>query len=398
MCADIVIVGGGPIGCWTAIQIKKRNPALDVQIYERHPEYQRDHMMSIRRDSFMRYSKQTGDARETELFKKIALAHDNAAEREKSESLRKVVHIRTLDLEAILKEHCEQLGVGFTYQKINKPEEVMLLHPECSLFVAADGTHSRMRTALLGKDGVKKTPLQSSIDVKYDVRGQAEYLREPTFNKIDMIVVETVSDEKDGVSSVALRCLVDDKTFNAIGEATAKKPLSMKDVRFKVPEFHNEVRNFQGIRQHFTDEVRVPDSERVTKVKLSRYASKKFAVTADYGGRRAGWFMAGDAAMGMPFYRSINSGLMQGSQLGHILGTPSLSLGLKKNIYNAIRPFKLAREFGTVSAKLSGINAYRKAVRPTLIGLTVIGLSPIIIPVAAAVGLYMLVNPRARLM
>jgi hypothetical protein len=51
MGSEIVIVGGGPIGCWTAIQAKRRNPELDVTIYERFENYQRDHIMTIRRKS-----------------------------------------------------------------------------------------------------------------------------------------------------------------------------------------------------------------------------------------------------------------------------------------------------------------------------------------------------------
>ncbi len=392
MCADIVIVSGGPVGRWTAIQIKKRNPDLNVEIYERHPEYQRDHMMSIRRTSLTRYSKRTGNALENELYSRISLANNTAAALDALAELRSVTHIRTKDFEDILTDHCAKLGINTTYKKIETPQDVMHCHPECSIFIAADGARSAMRTALLGEDSVVKRDLLHSVDVKYDVQGQAEYLKEPTYNKIDMVVVETIGREENGASPVALRFLVDEETYNNIPDATFKKPLLPKET---TPEFNYKLRQFQNFRQQFTGEDRVPDSERITKIKLSQYASKKFAVTVDDETRKAGWFFVGDAAMGLPFYRSINSGLLLGSQLGAIIAGNDFSPQLKTQAYNALRPFKLAREFGTVAAKLSGLNAYRHYVRPVLRAAAIAGAVGIVLPIAAVV---MTINPRARLM
>jgi hypothetical protein len=59
---------------------------------------------------------------------------------------------------------------------------------------------------------------------------------------------------------------------------------------------------------------------------------------------------------------------------------------------------KLAEEFGRVALKTAGLNTYRYAVRPALRGLAIVGLGIVAVPVVAVVGLYMLVNPRARLM
>lgn len=392
MCADIVIVGGGPVGCWTAIQIKKRNPALSVQIYERHPEYQRDHMMSIRRTSLTRYSKRTGDALEQDLYRKLSLANNTAAHTDQKAQLRPVTHIRTQNMEQILKDHCTQLGIKIAYEKIGAPQDVMRRHPECSLFVAADGAHSAMRNALLGPDSVIKRDLLHSVDMKYDVKGQAKYLREPTYDKIDMVVVETIGREEDGISSVALRFLVDEETYNNIPSATFKQPLKLLET---TPEFKWRANQFQNLRAAFTGEEPLPNSERITKIKLSQYASKRFALVTEDETRKSAWFFVGDAAMGLPFYRSINSGLLLGSQLGAILGDTRFSPSMKATAYNALRPLKLAREFGTVAAKLSGLRAYKNYARPVLRAAAFVG---VVLPILAVAGIVLAINPRARLM
>ena len=394
MCADIVVVGGGPVGCWTAIQIKKRNPELDVQIYERNEEYQRDHMMSIKRTSLLAHARHTGDAAEQELFADISAAHSSPVDAPKNDGLRKVTYIRTLDFERILKEHCGKLGIGFSYKKIETPQEVMDLHPECSIFIAADGAHSAMRKALLGENDIVKKDMLPSIDVKYEVEGKAQYMHTPTYDKVDMIVIESIGKEEKGRSQVALRFLVDDDTFNKVPDATFKNPISVP----QAGEFALAIREFQNLRAGNTQEKRVPDSEKITKIKLSQYASRKFAVRTGDDKRKAGWFFAGDAAMGMPFYRSVNSGLRLGSQLGAILAHAALPLDVKTGLYSAIRPFKLAREFGAVAARLSSIRAYKGLVRPVLRACAIAGLAVVAIPAIAVLAVYSKINPKARLM
>lgn len=461
MCADVVIVGGGPIGCWTAIQLKKRNPALDVQVYERYEEYQRDHMLSILKGSLQSYAKKTGDAPETAFHGAIAAADKHLKPGTDANGLRDVTYIRTLDFETILKSEAARLGVKFTYEKMETPDAVMARHPECRNFIAADGAHSQMRKALLGEDDVALKALLYSVDVKYEALGQAQYMHEPTFDKMDMIVIETVpkaaempeaewvyppqrqltkeqyinhgmelfyrellqrtdltSEQKQekgrkerarlteqaveppapepvkDKTSVALRFLVDRKTYDAIPEATFKQPLDLKTVG----NFADEITKFQKLRKTYTREQAIPGTEKISKVTLSQYASRKFAVPVKNNGQKAGWFFVGDAALGVPFYRSINSGLQMGSQLAAVVATKSLSPSFKSAAYNALRPVKMAREFGAVAAKLSGIRLYKNVLRPALRGLGAVGLGIVAVPFILAVGAYMAVNPKARMM
>lgn len=419
---DIVIVGGGPVGCWTAIQAKRKNPALEIRVYERYPEYQRDHMLSIQRASFMQRnfiqrSLQSLSPEDAALFSQIAAANNNAETDNKGDELKKVTHIRTLDLEAILKAHCQELGVKFTYAKIESPQDAMTRHPSCELFVAADGARSNMREALIGPESTEEKDLLYSVDVKYEAKGQAHYTKEPTYDKIDMIVVKTVGRmNEDGKTPVALRFIIDRATYESIPDATFKNPLPVKKGYHKnifhddsggrlvnfanvyVPptlgDFTYEVIKFQDIRKTFTGENRIPDSERVSKVTLSQYASKKFAVTVPANdNHRAGWFFVGDAAMGIPFYRSINAGLTLGRKLGEIICDPETSADIKVKLYEAKREPTMREEFGIVARKLAGINTYRNYIRPTLqtsgniariggIGIIAIPIAAIVLPIA----------------
>ena len=45
--ADVVFVGAGPVGIWTAIQIQQRCPEADIVMYERHEKYQRNHVLRL---------------------------------------------------------------------------------------------------------------------------------------------------------------------------------------------------------------------------------------------------------------------------------------------------------------------------------------------------------------
>ncbi|HEY8962919.1 MAG TPA: hypothetical protein VIN59_00505 [Alphaproteobacteria bacterium] len=367
--ADVVIVGGGPIGNWTAIQLKARNPKLDVQIYERHPDYMRDHLLNIREMSFDRHA--APKTPETEnLRERIIRAHRgmNVAD--------KTIVLQTQDLESILKTEAERLGVKTTYETIQSPQDVMMRHPECKLFVAADGTRSAMRNALLGQNSVEETPMFESMDVTYDSRGKPGFVSRPTFDRVDDMVVESISRGKDGISTVNLRFLVDEAMYASLFEATFKTPLTFDRIaeirksygqrNIDMFRVENHIREFMKIRAQEAGDDFIPGTERIVRVKLSRYASEKFAVKTAAPALETGWFMVGDAAMGMPFSRSINSGLMQGSQLANILADPNTSFAQKIAQYEGTRAGKLREEFTGVAAKEGLVKFYQNGVRPIL--------------------------------
>jgi 2-polyprenyl-6-methoxyphenol hydroxylase-like FAD-dependent oxidoreductase len=69
--SPIVIVGGGPVGLWTAIQLKKRCPESHIVVYEKYLSYRRSHVLSIDRNSLSRFAFKDGTLRELEFMQKL---------------------------------------------------------------------------------------------------------------------------------------------------------------------------------------------------------------------------------------------------------------------------------------------------------------------------------------
>jgi len=357
--ADIVIVGAGPVGLWLAINLKKHNPKLDVQMYERNQEYERSHILRLRHLATTLYAKHDGSSRENEFYQEIM-----------GRRLRDVflqatgqVFIRTNDLEDALKSYATDLGVGITYQKILTPRELELLHPECRQFVAADGSRSPMREALIGEDmtGQKSTteyPLRYVTEVKYQAEGRPGKLDvfgdQYKANKLmPHTVFEYVGREKEGITPVTLRTFLDRKTYEAIPDATFRNPLSI-DSDNMPDSLRQTIKTYMDIRSIRAAEKALADSVKVTKLILSMYAAKKFGVMHE---DRA-WFFAGDSAMGVPYFRALNAGFFVSSQLARILST-GLSPNNKVTAYNAVRPLDVAWEFTTARSKDLLLQAYQ---------------------------------------
>lgn len=393
--ADVVIVGGGPVGCWTALQIKKRSPETRIVVYERKPVYERDHILSIAKGSFLQWSKNSSGntAFLKEIFNAQAtcsiasglhaggsrpdLGLDDLPGTKFSywRNLPKVLDIRTIDFERILKDECEKSGIRFAYKKIETPDEVMDLHPECARFIAADGANSKMRSALWGKDGLYKRDIYPSLDFKYASHGQPGYLRVNTYDKLGHVYAENIGLEKDGKSDVNIRIVVSKEEYDAIPSATFKNPLAVTPEaefwdkngpsRTYGRTLRQDFYDLQALRRQHAKEIPTDEPVIMTKIYLSQYCAKKFSKTLERDGKKKSWFLVGDAAMGMPFYRSINSGLILGSQLGYLLTSKWVAEAAKTAVYNYYtRPCRIAREFARVAKTEARIMLYKNVFRP----------------------------------
>src|SRR4051794_27571662 len=49
---DVVFVGAGPVGLWTAIQLKILQPKLNILMLEKYEKYQRNHVLRVSPASF----------------------------------------------------------------------------------------------------------------------------------------------------------------------------------------------------------------------------------------------------------------------------------------------------------------------------------------------------------
>ena len=356
MCADIVVVGGGPVGLWTAIQAKKRYPNQDIQVYERYQEYARSHVLKLERMSLMLYSKRANDAAEKTFMEAVLGSHNHNIV-EAAFDGEDDVYIRTNDLEDALKTYAENLGIQTAYQHIDSPEMVEAMHPECDNFIAADGAHSKMRLALMGENSKKEYPLQHVVEMKYEADGKtgsldtAENFR---VNKnLDSMAFEYVGKEKDGKTPVTLRFFVDEEIYNTMPEASFKQPLTLETS--KLPDnLTADIELYMDARKEKLGEQYKNGSSKISKLTLSLYRAKKFAMQK----RKKNWFLVGDAAMGVPYFRSLNAGLIIGSQLGKIITSTGLSGKSKIAAYNTLQPLDTTWEFTSAHGKNVVLNIY----------------------------------------
>lgn len=374
---EIVIVGGGPVGLWTGIQLKKRQSNAVVTIYERYPEYQRSHVLRLEYASMLLHSKTKRDLLEEAFLRDVT-----------GKSLTQIVlrptgsvFVRTNDLERALKVYAQAVGVEVRYERAISPEAVMQAHPTCQTFIAADGAHSVMRTALLGEEAIEHIALQYAAEVKYQVEGKTGYLgsiaeQYKTNKLLTNMAFEYVGHEREGITPVTIRFFLDNQTYDALPEANFKAPLLLDDILGNkldaspaLSRLTQDIATYMKARQTLAGEKYRPGSGRLTKLVLSLYAANRFAVLhrdnpADVEPAERAWYLVGDAAMGVPYFRALNAGIILSSQLAGIL-SGGLSTAGKVQAYNAFRPLHIAWEFTAARGKNTGLDAYnllRKAV------------------------------------
>lgn len=352
--ADIVVVGGGPVGLWAAIQAKKRDAKLNIQVYERYEEYERSHVLKLEAFSMLLYAKLKRDETERAFFQAVTGKDFDSVF---SASSKKTVYVRTNDLEDALKTYAKNLGITINYERVETPDQIMARHPECRSFIAADGAHSKMRGLLMGDDAVENHPLQYVVEMKYQAQGKAPRLGTKgnyTANKLmENMAFEYVGREKAGVTPVTIRFFVDQETYDAMPVAGFKNPVRLGDE--KIPAaLAKDIATYMNVRANEGGEVYSEGSAKLSKLTLSHYVAKKFAT--EYKGKN--WYLVGDAALGVPYFRSLNAGLIIASQLGFIVTRHLFNDAARINAYNFCRPLDTLWEVTGARAKDAALNVY----------------------------------------
>lgn len=351
--ADIVIIGGGPVGLWTALQIKKRQPNCNIQIYERYTKYKRSHVLRLDHWSLLLYGRNSKDLREQQFFHEITGKGLSNLMVEVTNSL----YIRTNDLEAALKSYALDTGILICNSTIDSASEIMKIHPECTQFIAADGAHSKMRIELLGDNDLNEYPLQYVVELKYQVKGQAKKYNAFKINQLlKNMAFEYVGKEKEGVTAITVRFFLNKEQYDKVPNASFKEPLSIDSPNLPI-QLQNDIQAYIAMRTNDGEQY-CKESGKLSKLTLSLYCATKFAIIK---GNQA-WFLVGDAAMGVPYFRALNSGLILGSRLAQILTNKKWpinnSIKRKVNFYQIHRPMHIATEFSIAKGKNIALNSY----------------------------------------
>lgn len=300
----VLFVGCGPVGLWTAIQMKLYKPDWDIVVVDKYRTFQRKHHLIINQSS---YAGMHSDPTFQKLVKSIPLKPTCNG------------------LQQTLLDYAIDLGIK---QEISNVENVLKyaneIHPDAKYVIGADGAHSLTREQIFDDEMTSVRDIQHLIELKYLVKGETSTLDFTSLYKtqklICHLVTETVhpaiTEKEDEIAyDVSLRFLVDETVYQSLSHATFKNPVYLKDLPILDPELTKSIQIGLGARAHVLNEQIVPGTARLTSIKLKRYASA--SVCKAIGDHT--FILVGDAAFGVPFFRSLNNGLLCGSYLAAVL-------------------------------------------------------------------------------
>lgn len=309
--SEVVVVGGGPIGLWTAIQMHALT-GRKITVIEKYEDYQRaDIRLNLNPASMKGIPNDEG-------LKKIV----------KEWKQKKVVPIK--EMEDSLVERANELGINILRGYQANPKLLPEQFPAAKVFIGADGARSTIRKEIFGDQFKFKSSLQYLAQVQYVIHKKP--LENENEGKIQLIkdsaetysmqkfaehyIIQTVKPQEDGSAKVTLQIFIDKATYEKMSDATFKNPYYFEKDLSKIPPSLSDILiKWWGAREELHEEIISPEGNKLNKmtvIDLGSYAAKDF-VKLDEEGRL--WAIVGDAAAAFPFFRAINNGMLLGTRL-----------------------------------------------------------------------------------
>ena len=313
---DVVFVGGGPVGLWTAIQTKLLTNK-NILIIEKYLEYKRaDIRLNIDSSSF-------AGVPDYEPLKALIQKWGG-----------RVVPIK--EMEEALTKCAHDLGIKILKGKAADPKLLQQEYPTAKLFIGSDGAKSAMRRELFGDAYKFNTPLQYIVQVQYQIK-TPEAERDGFFHKLKgsvssytkqkfagHLITQIVRAQDHGQSQVTLRIFVDKNTYEAMADAVFSNPYYFETDLDKVPDsLKKTLIKWWGAQKDQEIIGDVAKTNKITVIPLASYAVQepfKMVEKAGDPDDSVGVGLAGDASQGYPFFRAINNGLLLGTRLAQCTG------------------------------------------------------------------------------
>lgn len=293
---DVIVIGAGPVGLKTAIELKLRSPHLSIVILEKYEEYQRKNVVSVESSSM------TG-------------SHPNPEYQAILNSL--IGNTPTSTIESKLKAFALKIGITIKNEKVEDTQLLQKQYPEAKVIIGADGSHSIIRKQIF--EGKKsKQNLQYAAEIKFEVSGKTRpfslwsEVHQPLL-KANHLVVEQVGKQKEnGNTPVTLRIFIDKSTFDGMRNATFKNPYqwTMEDKKKMSPKLVETIESWLAERTSKLGDKVNNDTIKISTVKMNVYNSKQVVLNKD----NKTWVLVGDAAFGVPYFRSLNNGFLCSSE------------------------------------------------------------------------------------
>ncbi|MFC3908572.1 hypothetical protein ACFORL_05720 [Legionella dresdenensis] len=300
---DIVFIGAGPVGLWTAIVAKLTNPDQQILMLERNKKYTRSHILIIDPTSFV-------DAPQDPRLQPILEVFKGP--------------VPTSEIEGKLRKLALDLGIVIENKKVENVNSLQQLYPSAHTIVGADGAKSTVRQQIFGDEKSVDYNLQYIVEVKYssstDTRKLGPLENIEGLSQINHFVAEHVGKKNDeGNTPVSLFFFVDKQTYDQVYSKGASG-LKLEDITAgssQMTNLANSIHPWLAYRKSLTDEKLIDSSVKISAVALNNYKAKNTVKVVN--GKR--YMLVGDAALGIPFFRALNAGFLGGTKAGKAIAT-----------------------------------------------------------------------------
>lgn len=319
---DIVILGGGPIGLWTAIQTKIHTHK-NVLVVEKYAEYKRAEIrLQIHSSSF-------SGIPDHEPLKELTRNWGN-----------KLVPIK--EIEEKLTKCAHDLGISILKGNSIDPSKLEETFPTAKVFIGADGARSSFRKEFFGDEYKFNTPLQYLTQVQYLIKtpkkeeggGSFRSAKQLTDSYIKQkfaghLITENIREQKNGSSLVTLRIFINEKTYREMAGATFSNPYYFEKDLDKIPDLLKDILiKWWGSN---SDQEIVKDGlkNKMTVIPLASYAAKDVVHISQKKSDPEDVIihaLVGDASQAYPFFRAINNGFLLGTKLSQCIGNAFAAL------------------------------------------------------------------------
>uniref|UniRef100_A0A7S2U5Q7 FAD-binding domain-containing protein n=1 Tax=Lotharella oceanica TaxID=641309 RepID=A0A7S2U5Q7_9EUKA len=295
---DVVIVGAGPVGLFTAIQLKLRDPSLNILMLEKYKEYKRQHVLKIE-----------------------AASLDTGIEDQRIQDLKKNLTGKTPTnrIENAFKSLAGELGVTILYgEHVTDVEALPKRFPSARYIIGAGGRRSIVRAQKFGDALLVNHNVMKVVFCKYRCKGKTErfgWMRSISLmHEADHTINELIGRPKDGVTAVTLQIFVSGNEYKQLGGFTFKNPATPETLRKACPTLSKSLDVWLRARIDEMKEERL-DEPKINPVPLDVYQAAKVVKRESVEGKQVTWALVGDAAFGLPFFRALNDGLKSATKL-----------------------------------------------------------------------------------
>ncbi|WED43441.1 FAD-dependent oxidoreductase [Legionella cardiaca] len=312
--ADVVIVGGGPIGLAHAWGLKKLNPDVNVVVFEKYEEYQRKHTLIMQHQQLQKLMEATETMDDPDLLTLL-------------KRLKKDPHIRTNELEQIFKTLAQNNGVEIITEEIKKEtiqQQIFDKHPDARLIIGADGTHSVVSSTLFPEGNQVKHEFDYVLQLRFEVNGEqkADSIDSIAFYqqmaRQGLIANEYVGHFADGKTPITMQMMISKQAFAQLKTATSKNPITpfanIPNDGTDIPEqplahLPEDIKRF--IYRYLA--IRIgKGGEQIDKSTIRVSVNEAPATHAEqviYKHGETHLSLAGDAGLGLSYFKGLNAGL-----------------------------------------------------------------------------------------